>query len=556
MRILTLPRLLALTLLAALCVHVSRAMTMLHYDLHSLVFMSTDIVIADISSSPPAFLPPQNPGSPAIPPKEDPERKFTATVTETLYGSLQPGERLDTLSPFLMFFRPMEDGIRVILFLDRRPHQYDFFHSDAAKSPFAVPPSGVYLIDTYGHVHEHFQQNNPGPYVAQGYVYFPDKSVPTKEQDLALPSLEEAKERISAAVKAVEPVRTLLSKTAAPEDAPALMHIVDTSSKNTEDCGLRTAMAIIESAVEHIHALNDPDLLLKAYSTSGYAASTLWVTQFIQHTPGNSDQEFEGARVRFLLDALSNQKLPGTLRVAAIEILLNISKFHDGSRNEWSPSLPIDNPWLARFAGDIQSKSQSLFDDASQNPQLRGLSLQFLDLPRPEILADAKLAYAHTHSPELQFAIERAFLSVGDDAYASLNPAVALVASRISPTPLCGCSTRPDTTFAFQLDYQARKDFQEGNAAFARPYAVMTSLTTGRRFIRKDIRELGGWRSFRDGQFAFDLGPISDLPTGIYSLSMEYLSGSIAIGTSYGLEVSIYDTPRGKALSLRDSRAK
>jgi hypothetical protein len=56
----------------------------------------------------------------------------------------------------------------VVLFLDRRPHTYDFFHSDAAKSSFAIPPSGVHLIDQYQHVHCYFQKNNP-PYVAYGY---------------------------------------------------------------------------------------------------------------------------------------------------------------------------------------------------------------------------------------------------------------------------------------------------------------------------------------------------------------------------------------------------
>src|SRR5260370_37188136 len=121
-------------------------MTMLHYDLASLVFLSTDIVIANIS--------------------ESADHKFAATVTESLHGALKPGDRLDTLTPFLSFFRPMQTGMRVVLFLDRRPHQYDFFNSEAAKSPFAVPPSGVYLIDEYDHVHEYYQQNNPGPYVA------------------------------------------------------------------------------------------------------------------------------------------------------------------------------------------------------------------------------------------------------------------------------------------------------------------------------------------------------------------------------------------------------
>ncbi len=69
----------------------------------------------------------------------------------------------------------------VVLFL---PHTYDFFHSDAAKSSFAIPPSGVHLIDRYQHVHCYFQKNNPGPYVAYGY--WPKE--PTQEEDLKLPS--------------------------------------------------------------------------------------------------------------------------------------------------------------------------------------------------------------------------------------------------------------------------------------------------------------------------------------------------------------------------------
>lgn len=60
------------------------AMDLLHYDLDSLVYLSTDIVLADIS--------------------KDTSGKFTASVTEALYGSLQPGVKLDTLTPFLEFF--------------------------------------------------------------------------------------------------------------------------------------------------------------------------------------------------------------------------------------------------------------------------------------------------------------------------------------------------------------------------------------------------------------------------------------------------------------------
>ncbi len=156
----------------------------------------------------------------------------------------------------------------VVLFLDRRPHGYDFLHSDAAKSPFAVPPSGVYLIDAYQHVHEYFQMNNPGPYVAQGYSYFIDKTAPTKEQDLALPSLEAVKYRIAAGIKSVQSVRALLDKVAEPADAPALMNLANTVSEGLSDCDLRLAEVIHERALQQLHSLHNPDLLLRAYSIS------------------------------------------------------------------------------------------------------------------------------------------------------------------------------------------------------------------------------------------------------------------------------------------------
>src|SRR5580698_6434340 len=152
-----------------------RGLNQPHLDLDSLTYLSTDIVLATLSVEAP--------------------QRFTATVTETLYGSLPPGEKLTTLSDFLGFFAPMDDGQRVILFLDRRPRQANFLYPEASKSPFGVPPSGVYLIDAYEHVHEYHQNSNPGPYEAQGYSYMFGRSVPTKEQDLALPTLKDNKAR-------------------------------------------------------------------------------------------------------------------------------------------------------------------------------------------------------------------------------------------------------------------------------------------------------------------------------------------------------------------------
>jgi hypothetical protein len=90
--------------LALLCLApvAAQAMDLYHYDLDSLNYMSTDVVIGTVTARP--------------------EHKFTVTVDGIVYGALAAGEKLETLSDFLGFFQPMEDGQQVILFLDRRPH--------------------------------------------------------------------------------------------------------------------------------------------------------------------------------------------------------------------------------------------------------------------------------------------------------------------------------------------------------------------------------------------------------------------------------------------------
>lgn len=179
--------------------------------------------------------------------------------------------------------------------------------------------------------------------------------------------------------------------------------------------------------------------------------------------------------------------------------------------------------------------------------------MQFHSLDRPETVADVKQAYARTRSSELRFAIEKTFLEVSDALYESLHPPGGPVASRVSATPESGCARSTPGLSALQLDYQARRDFQEGNVAFARPYAVVTSLSTGRHFILRDIHQVGGWRSFRDGQEVFELGSASDLTAGNYSLSLQDASGDKIVSTGYGLGLSIRETPKGKELLVKKS---
>jgi hypothetical protein len=110
-----------------------RGLNQSHLDLDSLTYLSTDLVLATLSVDAP--------------------QRFTATVTESLYGSLRPGEKLATLSDFLMFFAPMEDEQRVILFLDRRPRSsrsvrhrrrnYDINGVPSRQNPPIKSPCGL-----------------------------------------------------------------------------------------------------------------------------------------------------------------------------------------------------------------------------------------------------------------------------------------------------------------------------------------------------------------------------------------------------------------------------
>lgn len=516
------------------------AMDLIHYPLDSLVYLSTDIVIADVS--------------------KDTGGNFTATVAEALFGSLQPGAQLDKLTPFLMFFQPLDDGQKVILFLDRRPRQYDFLHQDAAKSPFAVPPSGVYLIDEYEHVHQYFQQNNPGPYVAQGYGFFIKRQVPTEKDDLALPSLDEIKKQIAATVKSVIPVRDFLSQPTRADDVPALVKLLVGRPRVPETCAVGMNDAIASDVVEKIRSLKDPELLLKIWHLDGTVVSA---PAFVQGSSFNvdADKSFTAARVRFLIQTLADRKKDVSLRIASLQILLNLSAFHIGPQSGPSRSLPIDNDWLASSADEVLATAKAIFNSPPENADLRALSLGFLDLNNRDNVADVHRVYGQTHSPGLQYAIERAFLEVSDALYQTLHAADGPVASIIQPAPEHGCIQPPDNQIVFVTHFYSTRAFNSEGAVVSAGHVVLRNLKTARRidlknpaqsFDHPNLRFMGGYWSTLDGVLVFALDQLSDFSAGTYTLGMEYRHEMAKEVQSVGhtTTVTIVDTPNGKHLSI------
>ena len=520
------------------------AMNLPHYELDSLVYLSTDIVLADIS--------------------KDAHGNFIATVAETLYGSLRSGEKLDALTPFLMFFQPLNDGQKVVLFLDRHPRQYDFFHQDAAKSPFAVPPSGVYLIDEYGHVHEYYQQNNPGPYVAQGYTFFFERTVPTEKDDLALPSLDEVKARIAATVKTVIPIRTFLDQPTTAGDVPALMKLLTSRPRFPETCEVATPDAMASQIVEKIRSLNDPELLLRIWHLDGGALSAV---PFVQGA-GTGDKSATVARVKVLIQTLSDGKRDVSLRIASLQILLNLSAFHSGPHSGPSSVLPIDNDWLASSADEIVATGKTIFNNPTEDADLRALSLRFLELNNPNNIADIRRVYAQTHSPELQFAIEQAFLEVSDELYQSLQPFSGPVASIIQFAPERGCVQPPDNRIAFLTRFYSTRVFNGKGSVVTAGRIVLKNTKSGQRFEVKNVRSMGGHYGSLDGVLLFRLDQLSDFPAGVYTLGMEYAHqfnhlpsvGDVDEVPSVGhtITVTVIDSPGGKRLSipLADNKQK
>ncbi len=500
-----------------------------HYDADSLAYMSTDIVIATLLI--------------------DSEKRMTANVTDVIFGALKPGDALGDLSPFLTFFRPMDDGQRMVLFLDRRPRKPDLFYPEPSKYPFAVVPSGVYLIDEYQHVHEYYQESNPGLYAAQGYRFFMERAVPTKEQSLALPSLAEVRRRIAASLKYVEPLRPLLDRDPRAQDAPELLKLLDTSVKRQRRCG---SDAIIDRLGDQLRSLNDPEIALMAYSLSPDWRAPL--AFFIQ--PGNGNTELTESRVKYLLQTISDRKREIGLRVAALEFLRYMKAARsspptDGSR-------PIEE-WPRLFAAQIQSIAKSILEDESDDNRLRGRCLEFMDVDDPEILADIKTIYRRTVSEELRFAIEELFLETSDTRYGELNPPGGPIASIVLVAPPQACIKRNGDEVAFIVKYHYRKDQiqtigQPGITTNGSPggmlHVVLADVRTGKRFT-PTVKFFSGSISVFTGQFPFELIQPIEVAAGRYYLWAEFGRGDQVFSSSRRQLIEITETSDGRRVAAR-----
>ena len=537
----------------------SAAMNFPHYELDSLTFLSTDIVIAHITKTADSSATSQS--------------RFVATVADSLYGPLRPGENLETLSESLNFFQPMNDGQEVILFLDRRPHKTSSLFPEASKSPFALVPSGVYLVDTYQHVHRYSQQMNPGPYVAEGYE-IGSRSMPTMDADLALPSLTATEARISESLKTTGTMRTLLDS-ASIHDKPALVDLLKARSEHNVRCGWQSADAIAQNVVKRLFSFDDPALLLQIYPLTDRFRFSF---DFLSPAGNAPDDAFTKRRLKYLTQTISNSKAELSLRAAAVEILSLLSKF--GSRN-----VPgsIENHYFGSSAAEIRTAAKRIVDDDSDESHLRAMCVYLLHVNDPEMMADLKEVHSRTSSSELRFAIENAFLNLNDDLYHFLNPRGGPVASIVQLSPEDRCHKIPDGKLAFVANIHEDQQYSSTSGAaalasnsttgtipeitaadLARQFAalasesgkrsvqqpvrfVLTSAETGQRVLVKEAQYSG--TGVRIAEARTELDQSSPLPPGTYNLALEYLREGKVVSTGYPLPLSVVESAAGNLLS-------
>jgi hypothetical protein len=509
----------------------AHAMNMPSYDTVSLVYMSTDIVIANLSENPP--------------------HRFSATVTEVLYGSLHPGDKLDSLGEFLTFFRPMKDGMHLVLFLDRRPRKYDFIYASMSKLPFAISPSGVYLIDEYGHVHTYHQPSNPGPYIAAGWY----GKEPTKEEDLKLPTIEDEKARIAIAVKSVEPLRPLLENQATRADAPALLALLDRTSPRRDNCEIRMASAIGDRAMEQIRSLDDSELLLKAHVVADDATSYIAAESFIHW---NNDQKFAADRGDFLIKVLSDKSRDLALRLASAELLLMIS----GSTHTGGGAfkvLPLNSPVLARSADELRATAKATFDNESEDANLRGLCLQFL-LDQPGAIEDARRVYRRTHSESLRFMIERTLLAQSDLEFENLHSPSGAAASIVGRSATCGCVERFLPGPVFTAEFRENRSLslkRQQPKNNVRLVFVVSNEKNSQPIVLDKFDEIGASiSSDGSGWIRFTLSHLENVPAGRYSLALEFKDGDDVLSKGYGTKIEVRDTREGKQLAFDPAASK
>jgi hypothetical protein len=237
------------------------------------------------------------------------------------------------------------------------------------------------------------------------------------------------------------------------------------------------------------------------------------------------------------------------IRRAALDfLLLNSAWGHPYSGV--AKVLPVDAPALAPIASRIVDVSRSIFSNPDDDAVLRGMCLRFLNLNEPANVALAKLVYKAAKSNALRFEIEDVILRKSDKLFLELAPPSSEGASIVSIEPRSGCAPAewPDPMLfgLFRKHGYQGKAFQRRTEEYES--TVLVDRKTGKIF---EVKEAGyGSSSDGSGWGPFAVKKLEGIPTGKYSIEIQFLRNGKAIGHSYGLEVRLIEESGRKRIVL------
>jgi hypothetical protein len=458
------------------------------YDLDSLVYLSTDVVVATLW--------------------EDEQEKISATVEETIIGQLPRGERVLNLNNKNIYpgyvprgERGDVDGTRVILFLDSR----SAVSADGWNPRFRVHPGGVFLIDGNGQVHDGC---------------------------MLVPSLGAEKARI---IKAQERLRrsmlSLLNRSLARRDESAVFALLRARAEEAEECSCFSgADAITERLSEQLWELGDGHALLKLeaqYPNSfGFPkASPSWLEK--RDERGNLRLAEE--RANFLLRALSKRGLDPRERATAAGILGATQSPH-----RW---VTEKSPTVARLAAEFERVAIHISADESENTDVRAACLRWLSLSPPEAVDTLKNVYRHTGSPKLRYLIADKFLEKSGELYQSLAPP-SPIASFIFAEKWHGCFAVGATNkVGLKAQYRILRSDPESHVSFIPVLRNLQNKEQVSGHVFPPYGDAYGLNGEGESDFVLET---QGLPEGKYSLVLEFRStGNKVVGTSYPLALEV-----------------
>lgn len=491
----------------ALCLP-GRAMDMYSYDLDSLVYLSSDVIDADIVSVA------SKGGLDLTDVKVTRvyQGHFTIgqTVQVTALDFFSVRERNDDPKDLFGKGRRLGAGDHVTLFLAKaRPV---FLYNIPKDADIYWPaPSGVKLLDQ-GRVKGFEQDSNPGPYETE---WADEKALKT------LPDPEQFRRELAESIREAARLKPLLQGKAVQADEPKLLAVLRKRVRTGHHFWFRERDAISEAACTQIVALRDFEAVADALAID--VAEDASLVRAMTNAAGRN----------FLIKVVQSPMQPLARRLGCARALYGAYDWAEPKKNGNYVSRLVALACRVRDSPAVQSVILSSLDGIAR---LNVSSKNGQNYPaKPEIKAGLPLlckGYAATHSEPVRFAFEKLILdAAGLNAYQGLKspcgPVVSLLQSSDLPP------VKDQLTYLSTIRYAGvkRDDLTVS--------LVLVNVTTGDRRILPRGQEVDGWDSGEEEQMTMQAPLPPSLSHGRYRVFLMFARNGKPVSAGHFFEAEL-----------------